>query len=80
MRRSETGGTTAAPAFSYFMKSWLVKNPNTKKYFVRPKGVFTHEVRGQDFLFTKISNVPQEYMEPTILDGDQTQEFDPVIF
>jgi len=80
MRRSETGGTTAAPVFSHFLKTWLAKHPNTKKYFVRPKGVFTQEVRGQNFLFTKKSNVPPEYMEPTIYDGDQTQEFDPVIF
>ncbi len=80
MRRSETGGTTAAPVFSHFLKAWLAKHPNTKKYFVRPKGVFTQEVRGQNFLFTKKSNVPPEYMEPAIYDGDQTQEFDPVIF
>ncbi|RLA74064.1 MAG: penicillin-binding protein [Epsilonproteobacteria bacterium] len=80
MRSSETGGTTAAPAFSHFFKAWVAQNPNTKKYFVRPKGVFSQEVRGQTYLFTKQSNIPIEYMEPTIMDGEPIDELSPTIF
>ncbi|RLA83099.1 MAG: penicillin-binding protein [Epsilonproteobacteria bacterium] len=64
MRRTETGGRTAAPTFSYFYKRWLKIHPEMKRSFDKPKDVFSSTVNGKEEFFTKISNIPKiEYVE-----------------
>ena len=58
MRRSETGGRSAAPAFSYFYKEWLKLHPEIKRKFDVPESVFTSTVNGKVEYFTNISNTP----------------------
>jgi len=59
MGRRETGGRTAAPAFSYFYKNWMKLHPEIPRKFIRPKDVFTQKFNGKDEVFTKTSNVPK---------------------
>ncbi len=59
MRRSETGGRSAAPVFSYFYKKWLILHPEIPREFTQPESVFTSNVNGKIEYFTDISNIPQ---------------------
>lgn len=64
MRRTETGGRSAAPVFSYFYKNWLKIHPEIQKKFIKPKSVFSSSVNGKNEYFTTISNIPKiEYKE-----------------
>ena len=66
MYRRETGGRTAAPAFSYFYKEWLKLHPEIKRTFEKPKNIFMQKFNGQNEIFTKISNVPKEEIDVQI--------------
>jgi len=59
MGRRETGGRTAAPAFSYFYKKWIKLHPEIPRKFIQPKEVFHQKFNGKDEVFTKTSNVPK---------------------
>lgn len=59
MGKRETGGRTAAPAFSYFYKNWMKLHPEIPRKFVEPKNVFHQKFNGKDEVFTKTSNVPK---------------------
>ena len=59
MRRSETGGRSAAPAFSFFYKKWLEIHPEIKRKFDIPKDVFTSSVNNKTEYFTNTSNIPK---------------------
>ena len=59
MGKRETGGRTAAPAFSYFYKKWIQLHPEIQRKFVQPKDIFTQKFNGKDEVFTKTSNVPK---------------------
>ncbi len=58
MRRTETGGRSAAPAFAFFYKEWLKLHPEIPRKFIMPKDVFTSNVNGQIEYFTNTSNIP----------------------
>ena len=60
MRRTETGGRSAAPAFSYFYKHWLELHPEIQRKFDQPDGVFEHFFDGKKELFTQTSNIPSK--------------------
>ena len=60
MRRTETGGRSAAPAFSYFYRHWLELHPEIQRKFNKPKGVFEQFFNGKKELFTQISNIPSK--------------------
>ena len=60
MRRTETGGRSAAPAFSYFYKRWLELHPEIQRKFNKPEGIFEHFFNGKKELFTQTSNIPSQ--------------------
>ncbi len=59
MRKSETGGRSAAPAFAFFYKNWLKIHPEIKRKFNVPDDIFTSSVNGKLEVFTKTSNIPK---------------------
>ncbi len=59
MRRTETGGRTAAPVFAFFYKKWLEIHPEIKRKFDKPEGVFTSWVNNRLEYFTQTSNIPK---------------------
>ncbi|MEA3290218.1 MAG: PBP1A family penicillin-binding protein [Campylobacterota bacterium] len=58
MRRTETGGRTAGPAFKYFYEKWLEIHPEIKRKFDIPEGVETKYFNGRKEFFTQISDIP----------------------
>ena len=58
--KGATGGKVAAPAFANFYKNLLKIEPNIKRYFDIPKGVYLGEVNGVKEYYTSISPLPQE--------------------
>ncbi|MCT7649012.1 transglycosylase domain-containing protein [Aliarcobacter butzleri] len=58
MRKSETGSTLAAPAFSYFFKKYLALHPEIPRTFTKPEGVYVGNFNGKDELYTDISPLP----------------------
>ncbi|MCT7912422.1 PBP1A family penicillin-binding protein [Arcobacter lacus] len=58
MRRSETGSTIAAPAFSYFFKKYLELHPEIPRTFTKPDGVYVGNFNGKDELYTDKSPLP----------------------
>ncbi len=59
MRRTETGGRSAAPAFTYFYKEWLKIHPEIKRKFDKPEDVFTSWINDKLEYFTQTSNIPK---------------------
>jgi len=62
MGRRETGGRTAAPAFSYFYKHWLQQHPEIPRKFQQPENVFSQKYNGVNEIFTKTSDIPKNDM------------------
>ncbi len=60
MKRRETGGRAAAPAFNYFVSNYLAIHPETKREFKIPKGVGKFVKDGKTYYFTDISKPPKE--------------------
>jgi penicillin-binding protein 1A len=58
MRKSETGSTLAAPAFSYFFKKYLALHPEIPRTFTKPEGVYVGNFNGKDELYTDMSPLP----------------------
>lgn len=58
MRKGETGGVAAAPAFGYFYTRLLAMNPEIKRSFDRPEGIFEYKIGSRSELFTDISKPP----------------------
>ncbi len=58
MKRYETGGRVAGPAFSYFVSGFLKLYPQTKRKFLPPKGVEMRVINGKKEYFTKTSPLP----------------------
>lgn len=58
MRKSETGSTIAAPAFSYFFKKYLALHPEIPRTFTKPEGVYIGNFNGKDELYTDMSPLP----------------------
>jgi penicillin-binding protein 1A len=59
IKKGATGGKVAAPAFAYFYKKLLELNPNMKREFTMPKGVFVGNVNGYSEYYTNTSPLPQ---------------------
>lgn len=60
MRRTETGGRSAAPAFKYFYEEWLKLHPEIQRKFNKPKNVFESYYNDKKEIFTQTSNIPLE--------------------
>ncbi|MEA3498575.1 MAG: PBP1A family penicillin-binding protein, partial [Campylobacterota bacterium] len=58
MKKTETGGRTAAPAFKYFYDEWLKLHPEIQRKFIKPKTVFESYYNNKKEIFTEISNIP----------------------
>lgn len=73
MQRTETGGRSAGPAFSYFYKNYLLKHPELQRKFKVPNGVIKSTIAGATEYFTetsKLSDVKMKTKTETILDQD----------
>ena len=58
MRKSETGGRAAGPAFAYFFKEYLKIHPELPRKFIRPKEVKESIINGKKEYFTETSPLP----------------------
>lgn len=59
MRRTETGGKIAAPAFSYFYKKYMEIHPEIPRNFIKPDNVYTYNVNNKEEFYTDISVIPE---------------------
>ena len=59
LKKGETGGRSAAPAFKYFMTKYLELHPETTREFKIPEGVNARKVDGNTEFFTDISPFPK---------------------
>jgi len=60
MKRHETGGRAAAPAFKYFMSRYLKLHPETRRKFQVPKGVGKFVKGNRTYYYTDISKPPKQ--------------------
>jgi penicillin-binding protein 1A len=58
MRRTETGGRIAGPAFSNYYKKYMEIHPEIPRTFVMPPNVYTSNIKGKDELYTDMSPLP----------------------
>jgi len=58
MKRGETGGRSAGPAFAYFVKNYIKLYPQTKRKFYVPKGVRFKMSKFKKLYFTDVSPLP----------------------
>ncbi|WP_418186365.1 penicillin-binding protein 1A [Aliarcobacter lanthieri] len=58
MRKSETGSTLAAPAFSYFFKKYLELYPEIPRTFTKPENVYLGHFNGTEEYYTDLSPLP----------------------
>ena len=59
MKKRETGGRSAAPAFANFVKNYINLYPQTKRKFDIPDGVKYKTFGNRKFYFTDISPLPK---------------------
>ncbi|RXJ83399.1 transglycosylase domain-containing protein [Arcobacter cloacae] len=59
MRRTETGGKIAAPAFSHFYKKYMEIHPEIPRNFIKPDNVYTFNVNNKEEFYTDISVIPE---------------------
>ncbi|RXK11767.1 penicillin-binding protein [Halarcobacter mediterraneus] len=59
MRRSETGGTTAGPAFKHFIQKYLEIHPEIQRNFIKPADVKTSFINGRKEYYTNKSPLPE---------------------
>ncbi|WP_072682549.1 penicillin-binding protein 1A [Arcobacter sp. LA11] len=59
MRKSEGGGSTAAPAFSHFFKKYLEIHPEIERNFKIPNNIKTSIINGKKEYYTDISPLPE---------------------
>ncbi len=72
MRRTETGGRAAAPAFKYFYEEWIKLHPEIQRKFIKPSDIFTQYYNGQKEIFTQISNIPTKQTTNQIIDKNDS--------
>ena len=63
LKKGETGGKAAAPAFAYFMKKYIELHPETTRTFKVPEGVGSRKIDGSTEYFTDISPFPKVNMK-----------------
>ncbi|MGB5920349.1 penicillin-binding protein 1A [Arcobacter sp.] len=71
MRRSETGGRAAGPAFAYFYKNYLKLHPEIKRNFTQPDNVKTTTLNGEKEYYTETSKLPLN--KTRLLEKNQVQ-------
>ena len=59
LKKGETGGRAAAPAFAYFMKKYIELHPETTRTFKIPEGVGSRKIDGSLEYFTDVSPFPK---------------------
>ena len=59
MRRKETGGRVAGPAFRYFYQALIKKYPHIQRHFVKPDGVIEIKEGKHKEYFSDISKPPK---------------------
>ena len=59
MRKSETGGKIAAPAFANFYKNYLKIHPEIPRNFLKPKNVLFSKINGEIEYYTEKSPLPE---------------------
>lgn len=76
MRKTETGGRIAAPAFSYFYKNYLEAHPEIPRTFVKPSKVYSSKINGKTEYYTDVSPLPEiEIVIPPENPGEEVMEF-----
>lgn len=60
-----TGGKTSGPPFAYFYRELLKIEPDLKKKFDKPEGVFVGKVEGKSEYYTKVSPLPSQLYSNT---------------
>ena len=73
MQKSETGGRSAGPAFSFFYKNYLLKHPELQRRFKIPEGVIKSKINGKTEYFTetsKLSDSKIKMKEESLLNSD----------
>lgn len=63
MRKSETGGGIAAPAFAYYYKNYLELHPEIQREFIKPQRVFESKIKGRTEYYTEKSPLPEIEIE-----------------
>ncbi len=69
LKKGETGGKAAAPAFAYFMKKYIELHPETTRTFKVPEGVGSRKIDGSMEYFTDISPFPRTNMKKETQEG-----------
>lgn len=59
LKKGETGGKAAAPAFKHFMTKYIELHPETTRTFKVPEGVGSRKIDGVTEYFTEISPFPK---------------------
>ena len=59
LKKGETGGRAAAPAFKYFMTKYIELHPETRREFKIPEGVGSRKINGVVEYFTEKSPFPK---------------------
>ncbi|QKF68150.1 penicillin-binding protein 1A [Arcobacter venerupis] len=76
MRRTETGGRIAGPAFSNFYKKYMEIHPEIPRTFVMPSNVYTSNINGRDELYTDMSPLPDvEFQAEPQNSGQEVLDF-----
>jgi penicillin-binding protein 1A len=75
--KGATGGAVAAPAFSAFYKRLLRIEPETKRKFEMPEGVYVGEYEGRKELYTDISPLPKEPVPEDVTYDEEVDEAPP---
>ena len=63
MRKTETGGKIAAPAFANFYKKYLEIHPEIPRTFTMPQNVYTTTINGKEEFYTDMSPIPDEEIQ-----------------
>ncbi len=63
MRKSETGGGIAAPAFAYYYKKYLELHPEIQREFIKPQKVYESKIKGRTEYYTETSPLPEIEIE-----------------
>jgi penicillin-binding protein 1A len=59
MKKYETGGRVAGPAFAHFVEGYVKIHPETKRSFSVPENVTMRKIKGENQYFTKTSPFPK---------------------
>ncbi|MDD2384906.1 MAG: PBP1A family penicillin-binding protein [Sulfurospirillaceae bacterium] len=69
LKKGETGGRAAAPAFAYFMNKYIELHPETTREFKMPEGVGSRKINGTTEFFTDISPFPKTNIKQSTQDS-----------